>query len=305
MYIIQSKAYQIRHQGVFTITSSTTDSKILIVDDEIMNIELLKAYLEEEYIVASATNGNEALKLVIEEKPDVILLDVMMPDINGYQVCKILKGDPGTQFIPVIMVTALSGRDDWIAGIEAGADEFLTKPVNKMELLTRISSLLKLKNMHCDLLAERDKLNLQNKIRSVLTQIIPVLLKTLPGEQKSIVIHQMINMVVEAIMENTDSESEVMSYEGIGDVCCQIINQLGADFKSELLSNENPIFTIQGNVCPWGKEEAQINPILCTLSRGIFSRIVDIYGQDMEVDVLETMGNGDEQCIFQLNKIDY
>lgn len=270
-----------------------------------MNIELLRAYLETEYLVVSATNGNDALELVGEEKPDVILLDVMMPDINGYQVCEILKGDPQTQFIPVIMVTALSGRDDWIAGIEAGADEFLTKPVNKMELLTRISSLLKLKNMHCDLLAERDKLNLQNKIRSVLTQIIPVLLKTLPGEQKSIVIHQMIDMVVETIMENADSENEVMSYEGIGDVCCQIINQLGADFKSELLSNENPIFTIQGNVCPWGKEEAQINPILCTLSRGIFSRIVDIYGQDMEVDVLETMGNGDEQCIFQLNKIDY
>ncbi len=292
-----------RYQGVFTIISSTTDSKILIVDDEVMNIELLKAYLEGEYAVISAINGNEALKLVGEEKPDVILLDVMMPDINGYQVCEILKRDPETQFIPVIMVTALSGRDDWIAGIEAGADEFLTKPVNKMELLTRISSLIKLKNMHYDLLAERDKLNLQNKIRSVLTQIIPVLLKTLPGEQKSIIIHQMIDMVVESIMENT--EDEVMSYEGIGDICCQIINQLGADFKSELLSDENSIFTLQGNVCPWGKEEAQLNPILCTLSRGIFSRIIDIYGQDMEVDVLETMGNGDEQCIFQLNKIDY
>jgi len=270
-----------------------------------MNIELLKVYLEEDYQVVSATNGNEALEMVSEDKPDVILLDVMMPDINGYQVCEILKEDPQTQFIPVIMVTALSGRDDWIAGIEAGADEFLTKPVNKMELLTRISSLLKLKSMHCDLLAERDKLNLQNNIRSVLTQIIPVLLKTLPREQKSIIIHQMVNMVVEAIMEKENSENELNNYENIGDACCQIINQLGADFKSELSSNENPIFTIQGNVCPWGKEEAQINPILCTISRGIFSRVVDIYDQYMEVDVLGTMGNGDDQCIFQLNKIDY
>ncbi len=270
-----------------------------------MNIELLKAYLDQKYTVISAINGKEALELVDSEKPDVILLDVMMPELNGYQVCEILKGNPETQFTPVIMVTALSGRDDWIAGINAGADEFLTKPVNKMELLTRINSLLKLKNMHYDLLAERDKLNLQNKIRSVLTQIIPVLLKTLPGEQKSIVIHQMIDMVVEAILENADSENENMSYECIGDVCCQIINQLGAEFKSEMLASENTIFTIQGNVCPWGKEEAQLNPILCTLSRGIFSRILDIYGQDMEVDVLETIGNGDEQCIFQLNKIDY
>ncbi|WP_406671432.1 methanogen output domain 1-containing protein [Methanolobus sp. ZRKC4] len=293
-----------RHQGVFTITPSTTDPKILIVDDEIMNIELLKAYLEEEYAVISATNGNEALKLVGEDEPDIILLDVMMPDMNGYQVCEHLKQNPETQFIPVIMVTALSGRNDWISGIEAGADEFLTKPVNKLELLTRISSLLKLKNMHYDLLTERDKLNLQNKIRSVLTQIIPALLKTLPPEQKNIVIHQMIDMVVEAIMENADSENKVMSYEGIGDVCCQIINQLGADFKSELLSDENTIFTIQGNVCPWGKEEARSNPILCTLSRGIFSRIISMKDEDMEIDVLETMGNGDEHCLFELIKLD-
>ncbi|WP_274377643.1 methanogen output domain 1-containing protein [Methanolobus vulcani] len=278
---------------------------MLVVDDEIMNIELLKAYLEDDYSVISATNGRDALDLVPTEKPDVILLDVMMPDLNGYQVCETLKGDPETQFIPVIMVTALSGRDDWIAGIEAGADEFLTKPVNKMELLTRITSLLKLKKMHYDLLEERDKLNLQNKIRSVLTQIIPTLLRTLPAEQKSVVIHQMIDMVVEAILENTDPEERGDGHEGIGDICCNIINQLGANFDNESGENENTAFLIKGNVCPWGKEEAQLNPILCTLSRGIFSRIIDIYGQDLEVDVLETMGNGDEQCLFQLNKIEY
>ncbi|WP_340820841.1 methanogen output domain 1-containing protein [Methanolobus sp. WCC4] len=276
-----------------------------MVDDEIMNIELLKAYLEDKYAVVSATNGNEALQLVPEERPDVILLDVMMPDINGYQVCEQLKADPATQFIPVIMVTALSGRDDWIAGIEAGADEFLTKPVNKMELLTRINSLLKLKKMHYDLMAERDKLGLQNKIRSVLTQIIPALLKTLPPEQKSVVIHQMIDMVVESILENTDPESDIVGVECVGDICCQIINQLGAEFETETKPDGNTICTIQGHTCPWGKEEAQMNPILCTLSRGIFARILDIYGQDMEVDVLETMGNGDEQCVFQLNKMDY
>jgi predicted hydrocarbon binding protein len=72
-----------------------------------------------------------------------------------------------------------------------------------------------------------------------------------------------------------------------------------------MTSDENTIFTIQGSVCPWGKEEAQLNPILCTLSRGIFARILDIYGHELEVDVLETMGNGDEQCLFRLNRIDY
>lgn len=270
-----------------------------------MNIELLKAYLDEKYEVIMATNGKDALELVTAQKPDVILLDVMMPDINGYQVCQKLKGEPDTQFIPVIMVTALSGRDDWINGIEAGADEFLTKPVNKMELLTRISSLLKLKNMHYDLLAERDKLNLQNRIRSVLTQVIPTLLRTLPAEQKSVVIHQMMDMVVEAILDDTDPEKGMAGYECIGDLCCQIINQLGANFESEITSGKNTVFTIQGNTCPWGKEEAQLNPILCTLSRGIITRILDIYGHDLEVDVLETIGNGDEQCLFHLNRTDY
>ena len=270
-----------------------------------MNIELLKAYLEDDYSIVSATNGRDALDLVPAEKPDVILLDVMMPDLNGYQVCDTLKSDPETQFIPVIMVTALSGRDDWISGIQAGADEFLTKPVNKMELLTRITSLLKLKKMHYDLLDERNKLNLQNKIRSVLTQIIPTLLRTLPAEQKSVVIHQMIDMVVESILENTDSEERGDGHEGIGDICCNIINQLGADFGSEPGEEENTVFLLRGNICPWGREEAQLNPILCTISRGIFARILDIYEQDLEVEVLETMGNGDEQCLFQLNKIEY
>nr|WP_281246263.1 methanogen output domain 1-containing protein [Methanolobus profundi] len=285
--------------------TATTQPKILVVDDEIMNIELLRAYLEEKYDVVSAMNGQEALDLIPEERPDVILLDVMMPDINGYQVCERLKAHPETQFIPVIMVTALSGRDDWITGIEAGADEFLTKPVNKMELLTRINSLLKLKRMHYDLLEERDKLNLQNKVRSVLTQIIPALFKNLPPEQKSIVIHQMIEMVVESILDNIDPETDITGQKNIGDICCHIINQLGADFHADHEKEGNTEFTIHGSVCPWGKEEAQMNPILCTLSRGIFARILDIYDQDLEVDVLETMGNGDEQCIFQLNKIDY
>ncbi|QLC51298.1 methanogen output domain 1-containing protein [Methanolobus zinderi] len=283
--------------------SSEQKEKVLIVDDEVMNIELLRAYLDEKYEVVSATDGHEALEKVKNEMPDIILLDVMMPEMNGYQVCEHLKSDEETQFIPVIMVTALSGRNDWISGIEAGADEFLTKPVNKLELLTRINSLLRLKNLHFDLLAEKDKLELQNRIRSMLTQIIPTLLKTLPPEQKNIVIHQMIDMVVESIFENANTESDIVGYECVGDLCCQIINQLGADFEVENTDCDNG-FKIKGNTCPWGKEEARSNPILCTLSRGIFARIINMKDEDMEVDVLETMGNGDEHCLFELTKLD-
>ncbi len=289
-------------KGVVNISSEQKE-KVLIVDDEVMNIELLRAYLDEKYEVISATDGHEALEKVRDEMPDIILLDVMMPEMNGYQVCEHLKSDEETQFIPVIMVTALSGRNDWISGIEAGADEFLTKPVNKLELLTRINSLLRLKNLHFDLLAEKDKLELQNRIRSMLTQIIPTLLKTLPPEQKSIVIHQMIDMVVESIFENTNTESDIIGYECVGDLCCQIINQLGADFEVENTDCDNG-FKIKGKTCPWGKEEARSNPILCTLSRGIFARIINMKDEDMEIDVLETMGNGDEHCLFELTKLD-
>ncbi|MBN2110487.1 MAG: methanogen output domain 1-containing protein [Methanosarcinaceae archaeon] len=268
-----------------------------------MNIELLRAYLEDSYEVIAATNGHEALKKVNEEMPDIILLDVMMPEMNGYQACEQLKQDPRTQFIPVIMVTALSGRNDWISGIEAGADEFLTKPVNKLELLTRINSLLRLKTLHFDLLAEKNKLELQNRIRSVLTQIIPPLLKTLPPEQKNIVIHQMIDMVVESIFECSSAEDNFAGYEFVGDLCCQIINQLGANFEVDGV-NGGKSFTLKGSICPWGKDEARSNPILCTLSRGIFSRVINMRDEDMEINVLETMGNGDKCCLFELTRLD-
>jgi response regulator RpfG family c-di-GMP phosphodiesterase len=268
-----------------------------------MNIELLRAYLEGTYDIITADNGHIALEMVKSRRPDIILLDVMMPDINGYQVCKKLKLDPATQFIPVIMVTALSGRNDWVNGIEAGADEFLTKPVNKLELQTRIHSLLRIKNLHADLLAEKNKLDLQNRIRSVLTQIIPTLLRTLPPEQKGIVIHQMIDMVVDAILENTAPENNLAGYETVGDLCCQIINQLGANFEVDT-REDNRNCTIKGNLCPWGREEARSNPILCTISRGIFSRVANMKGDDLEVDVVETMGNGDECCLFEINRLD-
>jgi two-component system cell cycle response regulator len=121
-------------------------STVLIVDDEPVNIKLLSAILpEEEYAILKAYNGNEALEMVWRESPDLILLDVMMPGINGYEVIKKLKGDSKTSDIPIILVTALDGMDEKVYGLEAGADEFLNKPVNRAELLARVKSLLRLK----------------------------------------------------------------------------------------------------------------------------------------------------------------
>ncbi len=126
--------------------------KILIVDDNPVNVELLKAQLKPyPYILESAYDGEEALKKIHESPPDLVLLDLMMPKVSGYEVCRAIKQNKDTQFIPVIVITALSELDDKLKAIELGADDFLVKPFNKLELTTRIKSLLNLKELHDDL----------------------------------------------------------------------------------------------------------------------------------------------------------
>ena len=121
---------------------------ILVVDDDQQNLELVQAYLEDiECETVAARDGIEALDLVAHAKPDLILLDVMMPKMSGFEVCRRLKNDPGTSNIPVIMVTALNEFGDIERGIDSGTDDFVSKPINKLELLTRIRTMLKLKHL--------------------------------------------------------------------------------------------------------------------------------------------------------------
>lgn len=121
---------------------------ILVVDDNQQNLELLQAYLEDiDCATVPAHDGLEALDIVRKNPPDLILLDVMMPKMSGFEVCKRLKNDPKTTDIPIIMVTALTEFGDIERGIDSGTDDFLSKPVNKLELLTRIKTLLKLKHL--------------------------------------------------------------------------------------------------------------------------------------------------------------
>jgi len=122
-------------------------SKILIVDDEPFNVDYLEQELEDlGYTTVNARNGYEALDKVALEAPDLILLDVMMPLMDGLTVCRILKEDDETCLIPIVIMTALDGFDDRIKGIEAGADDFLIKPVNQRALLARIQTALRLKH---------------------------------------------------------------------------------------------------------------------------------------------------------------
>ena len=121
-------------------------ARILVVDDIDSNVRLLEAKLSSEYYeVLTASDGPTALAIAASELPDIVLLDVMMPGMDGFDVCRRLKADPATRHVPVVLVTALDGRADRVAGLEAGADDFLTKPIDDVMLFARVRSLTRLK----------------------------------------------------------------------------------------------------------------------------------------------------------------
>ena len=124
--------------------SNSTPQTVLLVDDNAQNLELLEVYMEDlpELRVLTATNGLEALAQVEEEKPDLILLDIMMPKMSGFEVCKRLKGDPETRDIIVVMVTALNETSDVERAAECGTDDYLSKPIDRKALVELVRTLL-------------------------------------------------------------------------------------------------------------------------------------------------------------------
>lgn len=128
------------------------NSTVLIVDDNAQNVELLTAFLESLPVkLVTAVDGIEALQRVEEHNPDLILLDVMMPRMSGFQVCRKLKSEPATRDIQILMVTALNELGDIEQASECGTDDFVSKPVNKFELLTRVKSLLRVRHLKSEL----------------------------------------------------------------------------------------------------------------------------------------------------------
>jgi putative two-component system response regulator len=126
--------------------------RVLVVDDIEANRGLVTAMLTRDgYEVSAAVSGTEALQSVRENRPDLVLLDVMMPGLNGFEVCRLLKGDPATRLVPVVLITALHHADDRIRGIDADADDFITKPFNVHELRSRVRSLIRIKRYTDDL----------------------------------------------------------------------------------------------------------------------------------------------------------
>jgi class 3 adenylate cyclase len=140
-------------------TPPSRDQRVLVVDDDWLNRELLEAYLGDAgYGCEAAADGQEAVERAVASPPDLILLDLQMPRLDGYEVCRRLKANPQTQFVPIIIVTAREADEEKIQAIEAGADDFITKPFNSIMLLTRVRSLLRIKRLHDALEARNDLL---------------------------------------------------------------------------------------------------------------------------------------------------
>lgn len=154
--------------------------KILIVDDEELNVRFLSTFLQRKgYEIDVASTGVEALEHIDREKPDVVLLDAMMPEMDGFEVCRQLRKNPETHLLPVIMVTALHSIEDEVRALEAGSDDFLPKPINNLELMARLRSLLRIKTLHDELRESKKELEEKNKklvelqgLRDSLTQMI-------------------------------------------------------------------------------------------------------------------------------------
>ena len=137
---------------------SNAAKKILVIDDELLNIKLLNTYLQaESYQVLNAQSGTKGLEIAIQQTPDLILLDIMMQDMDGYEVARKLKDQPQTRPIPIIMVTSLCDRESRLKALQAGAEEFLTKPIDRTELWVRVRNLLRLKD-YADFMKNHNKI---------------------------------------------------------------------------------------------------------------------------------------------------
>jgi signal transduction histidine kinase len=154
--------------------------RVLVVDDEELNVRFLSTFLRRKgYAVESADRGLVALRMIESQMPDIILLDAMMPEMDGFEVCRRLRENPKTRLLPVIMVTALHSVEDEVKALDSGADDFLPKPINNLELIARLRSQLRIKSLHDELAEHKVQLEEKNKkleelqgLRDSLTQMV-------------------------------------------------------------------------------------------------------------------------------------
>lgn len=270
-------------------------SKVLVVDDQLANVKLITAVLKRDYEIIPAYGGLEALEKVDSEKPDIVLLDVMMPEIDGYEVCKRIKQGESTRFMPVVMITALSDVEDRIKAIEVGADEFLTKPINTQELITRTKSLLKTKQFHDQLIESKEIIETQNYFGNILVDLLPYLFKIIDYNKKNEVIRQM-GKQVELFLSSKHFQKPPEDMSQMAETFCLLMNKLGANFSIDEINDKG--FMLLNNKCPWG--DTNINPMFCMLEKAIFTRVGIRLYSDISVDIDKTIAGGDGHCCYEI-----
>lgn len=154
-------------------TEHTETPRVLVVEDKKDNIDLISYFLKpQNYAIEIAMTGEQAIELIANAPPDIVLLDIMLPGMSGLEVCERIKKNPQTRFIPVIMITALRELKDKIASLEAGADDFISKPFENVELLTRVKSLLRIKKYQDELERKNEELKKMDLFKDELTHLI-------------------------------------------------------------------------------------------------------------------------------------
>jgi CheY-like chemotaxis protein len=270
-------------------------SKVLVVDDQPANIKLITSVLKRDYEIIPAYNGVEALEKVDSENPDIVLLDVMMPGIDGYEVCKKIKQGDSTRFTPVVMITALSAFEDRIKAIEVDADDFLSKPINIQELITRTRSLVKAKRFHDQLIESKQIIEAQNDFRAILTNLLPYLFRIIDSGRKAEVIRQMSEQV-ELFLWTKHIQKQPENMFEMAQTFCTLINKLGANFSIGDMNNKG--FMLSNTKCPWG--DTNINPMFCMLGKAIFTRVGLRLCSDISVDFEKTIADGDSYCYHKI-----
>ncbi len=270
-------------------------SKVLVVDDLPANVKLITAILKKDYEIIPAYSGEEAIEKVESEKPDIVLLDIMMPGIDGYEVCKRIKQGDSTRFTPVVMITALSDVEDRIKAIQVGADDFLTKPINSQELITRTRSLVKAKHFHDQLVESKAIIEAQNDFRTILINLLPYIFKIIDSNRKTEVIHQMSEQV-ELFLWSKYIQKQPENMLEMAQIFCILMNKLGGDFSIDEINDKG--FMLSNTKCPWG--ENNINPMFCMLGKAIFTRVgIQLYS-DISFNIEKTIAGGDSYCCYKI-----
>ncbi|MBI5633599.1 MAG: response regulator [Nitrospirae bacterium] len=199
--------------------------KILVVDDEEQNVKLLSSLLRAEgYETETASNGREAVEKVKTGAPDLVLLDIMMPDMDGYEACSLIKNDAESSNIPVVIVTALSDRESKLRGLEVSANEFLTKPIDRIELVLRVKNLLRIKDYEDFMISHNQRLEQEVRKRTYELQIAMDDIESAHQEIKSSYIETIYRLTLAAEFKDEDTATHI---KRISYYCKLLAEQLG------------------------------------------------------------------------------